>query len=365
MIVASGGNLPEEREQFPGAHPAAIAVGSIERDGQKTMNSNYGQYLDLSAPGTGIRSAAIFSDNGYETRDGTSFSAAMVATAAAFVKLQHPSFSPKEIESCLKSASVQIEVGNFNFDAKLGAGQLNVEAAVACDYLTGEMNVEHRLTHPKGFLRANGKQIASATWAIEPPGKFQGIRFTPVFNREKKTPGTIEFRADESPDADLLASHSLDALPESIYVAGTAAYVTFINEKKRKRFDWMLEYEAETIDFSKLYCRGIREVNVEGELSDGSGEAPYSANSDCKWLITAPAGQVIHFRFDDLHTEPNTDMIYFFNGAGTHEKIMAVFSGGELPPELTTWGNQVLVWFVTDGKNEGRGWHASYRFQDR
>jgi hypothetical protein len=74
---------------------------------------------------------------------------------------------------------------------------------------------------------------------------------------------------------------------------------------------------------------------------------------------------VIHFQFDDLHTEPNTDMIYFFNGAGTHEKIMAVFSGGELPPELTTWSNQVLVWFVTDGKSEGRGWHASYRYQDQ
>ena len=364
-MVASGGNLPEERDQFPAAHPAAIAVGSVERDGQKTVKSNYGQYIDMSAPGTGIRSAATFSDDGYETREGTSFSAAMVATAAAFVKLQHPTFSSKEIESCLKSASVPIETSNVNFDAKLGAGQLNVAAAVACDFLIAEMPVENRLTRPKGFVRASGKNIESVSWAIEPQGKFQGIRFTPVFNREKKTRGTIEFRADESPDADIIASHSLDALPESIYVAGTTAYITFINEKQRKRFDWMLEYEAEAIDFSQLYCRGIKEVNVEGELSDGSGEAPYSANSNCKWLITAPAGQVIHFQFDDLHTEANTDMIYFFNGAGTHEKMMAGFSGDELPPEFTTWSNQVLVWFVTDGKNEGRGWHATYRFQER
>jgi hypothetical protein len=43
---------------------------------------------------------------------------------------------------------------------------------------------------------------------------------------------------------------------------------------------------------------------------------------------------------------------------------MAIFSGPEIPPELTTWGNQALVWFVADGQNQSRGWQAEYRFQD-
>ena len=63
-------------------------------------------------------------------------------------------------------------------------------------------------------------------------------------------------------------------------------------------------------------------------------------------------------------TEAKTDWVYFFNGSGTHEKIMAIFSGPNIPPEITTWRNQVLVWFVTDGKNQGKGWKAEYRFQD-
>lgn len=62
---------------------------------------------------------------------------------------------------------------------------------------------------------------------------------------------------------------------------------------------------------------------------------------------------------------PKVDLLYFFNGAGTHEPIMAIFSGPDIPPELTTWDNQVLVWFVTDGANQGKGWKAEYRFQDR
>lgn len=364
FIVASGGNLPEEREQYPAAHPTVFAVASVERDGTKTVNSNYGQFIDLSAPGTGIRSAGIFSDDDYETRDGTSFSVAMVATTAAFIKLQHPSFTPREIEACLKSASVPIEVSNRDYSAKLGAGKLNAEAAVACDILAGETSEDNQLIHPQGFLRAKGKGETSIAWVIEPEGEFEGIRFTPVFNREKTPRGRIEFRANALPDAEVLASHSLDALPTSIYVPGTTAYVTFMMEKKRQRFDWLLEYEAETIDFSKLYCSGTREIKVEGTITDGSGSAPYSAHSDCKWLITAPEGKVIRIKFDEMDTEANTDLVYFFDGLGTHEKIMAIFSGGDIPPELITWGNQVLVWFVTDGQNEGRGWQANFRFQD-
>ena len=65
IIVASSGNLPEERDQYPAAHAAVLAVGSIEENGEKAKDSTYGQFVDLSAPGTGIRSAGIGSDDDY------------------------------------------------------------------------------------------------------------------------------------------------------------------------------------------------------------------------------------------------------------------------------------------------------------
>jgi len=60
------------------------------------------------------------------------------------------------------------------------------------------------------------------------------------------------------------------------------------------------------------------------------------------------------------------DLVEFFNGARTlQEQLMAIFSGpGTTPRELTTWSNEALVWFVTDGKNQGRGWQMTYRFVD-
>ncbi len=125
-----------------------------------------------------------------------------------------------------------------------------------------------------------------------------------------------------------------------------------------------MEYRAEPINFSCLYCRDTVHLDAEGTFEDGSGPNDYSFNSDCKWLITAPEGKVIHIKFTEFQTEARTDLLYFFNGAGTHEKIMAIYSGPEIPPEMTTWTNQVLVWFVTDGKNQEKGWKAQYRFKD-
>ena len=162
----------------------------------------------------------------------------------------------------------------------------------------------------------------------------------------------------------MVASYCLATLSESVYIPGTTAYVAFESKRGGQQLDWLMEYRAEAIDFSKLYCGDTKVLDMEGTFEDGSGANNYSLNSDCKWLIAAPDGKVIHIKFSEFDTEANTDLLYFFNGSGTHERIMAIFSGPYIPPELTTWGNQVLVWFVTDGKNQGKGWKAEYIFRD-
>ena len=163
----------------------------------------------------------------------------------------------------------------------------------------------------------------------------------------------------------MIESFPLVCPPESVFVPRTVAYVVLEVDTADPEFGGLVEYEVETIDFRKLHCRGTKKLNKEGTLEDGSGTNNYSMESDCKWLITAPAGKVIHIKFVEFDTESKTDWIYFFNGVGTQKQnIMAGFSGSKIPPELTTWSNQVLVWFVTDGENQRKGWKAEYHFQD-
>jgi hypothetical protein len=312
-----------------------------------------------------IQSASATSDDAYAAYEGTSFSTPMVAAAAALIKLRHPAYLPREVEACLKSSSTVVDSAEHRYRGKLGAGKLNIESAIECSVLANGTPAEAPRVHSKGYLRSSPSLSASVSWSIEPPGEFKGLRFRPVFNRGAAARGTFEFRAGKGPDGRVIARHSLEALPTSIRVPGSTATVTFVPADSNDSFDWLLEYEAETIDFSKLYCSGTTELDEAGALTDGSGSEPYAFNSDCKWLITAPMGKVVHFKFSELDTEARKDLIYFFDGPGTNEKTMAVFSGPNLPPEITSWRRKVLVWFISDAENQGQGWKAEYSFRDR
>jgi hypothetical protein len=365
LVVASAGNFPEGRDQFPAADEPVLAVAALDPESRKTRDSNYGAFVDLSAPGTKVLSAGVRSDTDYQEREGTSQSAAMVAAAAAIVKLQHPSYSPEQVIACLKQSAESIDRLNpREMTAQLGAGALSIQAAVDCALFDEQGTGQRRLRNPQGYLRYAGRPIGPAPWTIEPEGAFKGLRFRMRSVQGESGQSVIRFYSEGSAGPELVARHPLAELPESMYVAGTSARVFFEPKGADEQLEWLLEYRAEPIAFRTLYCRGTQHLDVPGVLEDGSGPADYSAGSDCKWLITAPEGKRIHFKFSELDTEPRTDMIYFFDGSGTHEDIMAIFTGPDLPPELTTWHNQVLVWFVTNGEKQGKGWRAEYRFVD-
>jgi serine protease len=364
LIVASAGNVPDQREQFPAATKETLAVTSLDHRGQKSARANFGPFVDLAAPGEAIEAAGVTADDTYQIQGGTSSAAAIVAAAAAVVKVQHPDFSAQEIKACLISSAQPITPDNEVEQGQLGAGALNLAAAVDCALLTtGAEGLSH-FEQPKAYLRAAPHVLSPVEWVIEPQGDIKGIRFTTVLNQHSAADGTLEFSNGNAPDARLIGRYSLQDLPDSVYVAGTTAQVRYLPKEGGSAHDWLLRYGVDVIDSRTRYCKGTQRLTTEGVLTDGSGEHDYSGDSDCKWLITAPPGKLIQFNFSHLDTETQVDKLYFFNGAGTHETVMAISSGRVLPPILTTWSNQVLVWFVTDGENQGQGWRTEFHFVD-
>jgi serine protease len=363
LIIASAGNFPQELEQYPAAHRPVVAVTALDENGKVSEKSTYGQFVDLTAPGKGIRGASTLSDTAYQTKDGSSFSTAITAGAAALVKVQHPEYSAVEIKACLLTSADAMEIPSARLNGKLGAGTLNIEAAVQCDFLAPKSDTGHRALTTKGYLRLDVPGRKKHTWEFEPVGEFEGIRFWPVVSGQALGAGFLKFYSDPSTTEDLIGEFDLADLPESIFVPGSSASVTLKRGRGKRSGLRLLEYETETIDFSERYCSGTLKIDTEGIIEDGSGPDEYSPGSSCKWLITAPPGQVVHFNFTKMDTEFKTDFIHFFDGEGTHEAIMAMFSGSDIPPQLTSWRNQVLVWFVTDRENQGKGWKAEVRFE--
>jgi len=366
LIVASAGNLEQELEQYPAAHRSVVAVTALGRDGRKIEKAAYGQFVDIAAPGTDIVSAGAVSDSAYETLEGTSYAAAITGGAAALVRARNPGYSAVQVDACLKSSADPLHDAPVELSGKLGAGALNIGAAIDCALLREPGRRESALSATKGYLHLRAAPGESAEWLIEPAGEFKGIRFWPAPGEREAMRGTLRLYPAHAAGNDRpAAAHTLAALPDTLFVAGGSARVALQPEADAPAGPVLLEYEVETIDFSKRYCSGTQRVDAEGVIEDGSGLNDYAPASDCKWLITAPPGQVVHFRFLEFDTEAYTDHIYFFNGAGTHEDIMAGFSGPDIPPELTTWGNQVLMWFVTNREIEGKGWKAEVTFRAR
>ncbi len=95
---------------------------------------------DIAAPGTGIYTAgetydpngALYSASGYVSGDGTSFSAPIVAGAAALVKQAHPAMNALSIRSSIINTATQdvTENGKPASVLAVGAGKLNAAAAI-------------------------------------------------------------------------------------------------------------------------------------------------------------------------------------------------------------------------------------------
>ena len=84
MVIAAAGNFNTNLPFYPAALPAVIAVGSVDPDLQKSSFSNYGDYVDIQAPGRDILTTSINGD--YELMSGTSFAAPQVAGISAMIE---------------------------------------------------------------------------------------------------------------------------------------------------------------------------------------------------------------------------------------------------------------------------------------
>jgi len=356
LIVASTGNFNEARDQFPAAHPAALAIAGHDLLGRKLSRGNFGGYVDLTAPGEDISAASSGTDSGRNLHSGTSQASAVVAASLAVLKLQNPEYSNQQLRAALLN-NATVTAQNRSFPAMLGAGKLHLGNALEAGYDT--QRTQHLAT--KGIISLNTSRKSSHQ--IGPLESVAGIRLSFPTNIQGGAAGTIHLSPPEESGIEG-AAFPIDGLPAEYFVPGGRLGMTFTPETDSIHSELLINFAAEPINFRAFYCSGIRQLATEGVIEDGSGELPYAAHSDCKWRIKAPEGKTVRFTFLEFDTETLVDKLYFFHGNGTHQPIMAIYTGSELPPDMTSWGNDVLLWFVTDGRNQGQGWKLQYEFVD-
>ena len=100
VVVAAAGNEGSVVKQYPGALPGVLAVGATTASGSSRASfSSYGPWVDLAAPGRSV--VAATPGGGYESADGTSYSAPLVSAAAALLAAYRPGRSATQLAQAL------------------------------------------------------------------------------------------------------------------------------------------------------------------------------------------------------------------------------------------------------------------------
>ncbi|WP_435355111.1 S8 family serine peptidase [Emticicia sp. SJ17W-69] len=130
LIVAAAGNENTSVEHYPSAYTNVIAVASTETDDKKSSFSNFGTWVDISAPGRGILSTIPY--DSYASFSGTSMSTPLVSSALGYIWSCYPLLTPTQVENLLKTTADNIDEQNSTQAGLLGMGRINLFRAIAC-----------------------------------------------------------------------------------------------------------------------------------------------------------------------------------------------------------------------------------------
>jgi subtilisin family serine protease len=110
-VVASAGNDDTSELHFPAAYDAVIAVGASDRDDRRAEFSNFGPWVDVTAPGDDV--LTTFLGGSYLVTSGTSFSAPYVAGLAALLWSAHPTWTADEVRRTIEFTGAKVYTDEY------------------------------------------------------------------------------------------------------------------------------------------------------------------------------------------------------------------------------------------------------------
>ncbi|MBK1811136.1 S8 family serine peptidase [Clostridium sp. YIM B02505] len=127
ILVAAAGNDGLKNIYYPAAYDNVLSVGATNESNELASFSNFGDKIDLVAPGVNILSTVPSFYNNYEYMSGTSMATAVASGQFAILASNNPSLTVSSIKSNLKNYSFS----NNATDKSYGAGIIDVTKAIA------------------------------------------------------------------------------------------------------------------------------------------------------------------------------------------------------------------------------------------
>jgi thermitase len=127
VFVAAAGNDNDSLLQYPAAEDGVIAVTSVDQEKKKSEFANYGSWVTIAAPGSGIYST--FPTDQYASWDGTSMATPFVAGQAALLRSLQPSASSDCVTNVIQTTAQSLAASDPTYGSQLGSGLADVGAS--------------------------------------------------------------------------------------------------------------------------------------------------------------------------------------------------------------------------------------------
>ena len=123
LVIAAAGNSSTSNKSasYPAALENVVAVSAVDSTTNRLAYfSNYGDWVDVAAPGVDIFST--YPGQSYDYKDGTSMASPMVASLAALIKGHEPSLYGNQIRWIIEY-SADSYIGSYHFNGRMNAYQ--------------------------------------------------------------------------------------------------------------------------------------------------------------------------------------------------------------------------------------------------
>jgi hypothetical protein len=126
LLVAAAGNEAGEAKVYPAAYDEVIAVTATDSDDKPAWFTNFGDWVELAAPGVNIYTT--IRGGGYDYWSGTSFSCPHVSGLAALIWSKFPNATRDWVRNRLRETAD--DLGYPGFDIYYGYGRINAKKAI-------------------------------------------------------------------------------------------------------------------------------------------------------------------------------------------------------------------------------------------
>lgn len=297
LCVVASGNDNSSLPSYPASYPHALAVGaSNENDERCTAadwlgsgGSNYGEYLDVMAPGSWIVGPGPGLLGGiYQTQPGTSAAAPFVSGTAALIWSLHPDWTNAQVFFQILRTADDIE--NPGWDIYSGYGRVNAYRALT-ETIVETPSISATRTLPDGgAVSLKGKLLSTGTSDI--PGRL-------YIQDDDRTCGILLSFAGVPP-AGLQAGDRVDVLGALAAVSGERAIKEPLVTKSGAGF-------APTPFPMPNRCVGGGQTGMQGPVVDHySKPRTMSMGANNIGLLVTTWGRVTAVGFDWFYLDDGT-----------------------------------------------------------